>query len=580
MLNTHTKKSTITKKLILSVLIILVLLLLSNNFLIRRSLNLISTTSNQHELQAIAVTAREAVLSDTRGDFTYDEKDNTFKSGDHVINDDFSIIEHIKKQTGCTVGFFYQDFWAYTTFTSPDGQSMHGKKPDNPGCWKTVSKGKDVYIPNQKINGISNEIFCTPLRQPSDDSIFGMVMVIKPVNEINKIKNQAQLCSTLASVLLIILGLGILIIIFSKITKSIKNVCSQVNEIVSDIQNDTGDLSKRIVCNSNDEIGLLAQAVNGLLNELQKVMINVKNGSSTLADSISETVQNISTSSQDAINVSATMEELSANMEEVATSIETFMLGNKNMTDSLQKMAEEAERGNSFTDDIRTRATSVHETATAAYNEVQETSTSIKNALQTAITESHNVEKINELTEEILNISAQTNLLALNASIEAARAGEFGKGFAVVAEEIRELADNSRETANNIQQVSEMVVTAVNQLASSSNEMLQFVSDKILSDYDMFKQTIEQYNNDAISMNNIIREFVRNTTLIDGTAKQMNTNITEISQSAEQSANGIENIVGNINNLANAMVHIQGNADEVSKVVNSMSRYILRFKQV
>ena len=75
----------------------------------------------------------------------------------------------------------------------------------------------------------------------------------------------------------------------------------------------------------------------------------------------------------------------------------------------------------------------------------------IVGTLKKAIEDSKSVERVNELTGEILNISSQTNLLALNASIEAARAGEAGKGFAVVADEIRQLADSSRDTANNIQ---------------------------------------------------------------------------------------------------------------------------------
>ena len=121
--------------------------------------------------------------------------------------------------------------------------------------------------------------------------------------------------------------------------------------------------------------------------------------------------------------------------------------------------------------------------------------------------ERKNVDKINELTGNILDIASQTNLLALNASIEAARAGEAGKGFAVVADEIRNLADNSRDTANDIQNISNMVTGAVDALAGNAEKMIQFISEHVMKDYDGFVDVADQYQNDADEMNLILMDF-------------------------------------------------------------------------
>ena len=127
----------------------------------------------------------------------------------------------------------------------------------------------------------------------------------------------------------------------------------------------------------------------------------------------------------------------------------------------------------------------------------------IQGILKDAVKESQNVEQINSLTNDILDIANETNLLALNASIEAARAGEAGRGFSVVAEEISVLADSSRNTANNIQGISQVVNEAVQKLSDSAQQMLQFVDETVLTDYDSFVSIVNQYQTDAEEMNRI-----------------------------------------------------------------------------
>ena len=562
-------------------MLVMILLLISSYFLIRFAVNKISDITFKQELYTAAVSANETILNDSRDDFTYDQATGQFKSGNYIINKDSSSIDYVEKSCKCSLFFYYQDTCVYTTSSVQQELQSDTTKLSEPSIWKEVSTGKTVYRSTSINNGGTPYQFVyVPLLQPSDHSIIGMICARESATAISHIKRGVKTTSAIALTCIIVICFLIQLFLFSTITANLKKVHEQVNDIVEDIKNNQGDLTKRIQCKAKNEIGFLADAVNELIEQLQMIMQNVKSGSSKLSASVTETEHNVSTSSNNAANISSTMEELSANMEEVATALETISISSKNMTVSIQNINAQAEKGNTLTAEIQKRATSVFEDTNTAYSEVQQTSASIREALGNAIAESHNVSKINELTEDILDISNQTNLLALNASIEAARAGEAGKGFSVVAEEIRELADNSRETANKIQKVNEMVITAVDQLANNSNEMLQFVSEKILSDYDIFKHTISQYQDDAMAMNQIITEFASNTSKIDENAQSMSGHISEISQSVEQSAIGIETVVGSINHLAEALVQVHGNTEGISKVSAAMEEYIVRFKKV
>lgn len=126
-----------------------------------------------------------------------------------------------------------------------------------------------------------------------------------------------------------------------------------------------------------------------------------------------------------------------------------------------------------------------------------------KGKLSKAIEDTKSVDEINKLLEAILDITDQTNLLALNAAIEAARAGEAGKGFAVVAEEVRKLAEESSNTAGQIQKITETVVSSVKELANNSQQLLDFMNVNIVKDYDDFVWTGDSYSNDAKYYNKV-----------------------------------------------------------------------------
>ena len=197
-----------------------------------------------------------------------------------------------------------------------------------------------------------------------------------------------------------------------------------------------------------------------------------------------------------------------------------------------------------------------------------------------AVEASKSVNEIEKLTENILNIAAQTNLLALNASIEAARAGEAGRGFAVVADEIRQLADSSRETANNIQEISGKVIEAVNNLSANATEMIRFVDEKVTLDYDNFVKIIGNYDADTDQASNTFNEFAVKSKDSLGTMNDMNEGINNISITIEESAKGVTNVAQEISQLVTAISAITVQADENKNLSEDLSDEVAKFEKV
>ena len=200
--------------------------------------------------------------------------------------------------------------------------------------------------------------------------------------------------------------------------------------------------------------------------------------------------------------------------------------------------------------------------------------------LEVAIANSRSVEKINELTDEILSISSQTNLLALNASIEAARAGEAGKGFAVVADEIRVLAENSKNTANNIQSISGLVTNAVEELASDANKMIEFIDSAVLADYDKFVDMANSYHDDADHMDEILQNFYGNASKLAETMAQMTEGIDGINIAVDESAQGVTMAAQSTAQLVDALVSIKSESDTNKSISEELQGEVKKFKNI
>lgn len=384
---------------------------------------------------------------------------------------------------------------------------------------------------------------------------------------------------TAVIVVIVLMSMAIAYRIFSVI-QPLKSADRQLQKMIKDIEKEKGNLTDRISVKSKDEIGSLVDGINRFIEKLQSIMLRIQEQSGAIQLSTDQMNQKMIAVDDNASEVSATMQQMAAGMEEVSATLEQLGSGSDHVLDSIVDMNEKIREGNKITEEISARATSYNQNVQKGKHETNQMVQQMKTALDTSIHNSKEVEKIQELTDDILNISSQTNLLALNASIEAARAGEAGKGFAVVAEEIRELAENSRTIANNIQQISQVVTQSVVQLSKDSGELIQYVDQSILSDYDDFVSITNSYHKDAADINDILKKFDQHANTLQQVTSEMNTGLKDITVTIDESTNGVNLAAASTSEIVSSIQDIKLEADHNKAIGNTLKNEVDVFEQL
>ncbi len=238
--------------------------------------------------------------------------------------------------------------------------------------------------------------------------------------------------------------------------------------------------------------------------------------------------------------------ELAAHVSEQTTRArmltENIKENGQELGDAIENVARKAEEAAEQSNGIMERAGKQYEASGQSAREAVALCSEAGKELEKAISDSQKVHEIDALTEEILAISSQTNLLALNASIEAARAGEAGKGFAVVAEEIRQLADHSRQAVDKIRKVTENVVQNVAFLSENARRLLGFMNGKVMEDYKGMTELAEAYQKDAAFYNDISSDLGASSQEMNASMAGINESIGVIAELAGGIAEFMENM--------------------------------------
>ncbi|MGN0621318.1 MAG: methyl-accepting chemotaxis protein [Porcipelethomonas sp.] len=364
-------------------------------------------------------------------------------------------------------------------------------------------------------------------------------------------------------------GFAVVIVLF-RVARPLSIARKGMDEIISDIDNSQGDLTKRIKIVSNDEIAALGVGINKFLEKLQNILKVISDNAQDMETVVSDVMVSVDTSNKSVEDVSNVTNELSATMNNMSESAAVINRSTSDMEGKVNEIADRTNTINAYSKEMKVHADEIESSARTNMENTTEKVNNMLVILKKSIEDSASVNQVSALTNEILSIARYTKLLSINASIEAAKAGEAGKGFSVVAAEIGTLANSSRECADKIQRINEIVIRSVTNLSENSGELVEFMTGYILPEFESFVRSGEEYRNKATFIENSMDEFNEKIIEFQQSMTRISESIASIAHSVNESADGVNMVTERTNILVDDMNRITDKMDINKKISSSL----------
>ena len=408
---------------------------------------------------------------------------------------------------------------------------------------------------NKLIIEIYNEINLMNKAKSDEDSASGIVK--EYINSINSMASNLMVSASKSIVetsnrIFVLIFISMIIgsvVALAIVLFMIIDIVRPLNKFINLIKNLTegdGDLTKRVDTKAKDEFGILAGYINTFINnvqhiikEVQQVSHEVTSGSNQLASVAEQLQSTFQSQTEQMADISMNMINLSSLSEQVSS--------------SLTQSSSRLQNTTSLTQDGAVSLASIR-------REMKLISENTNNLAKTITTLSESSEDIGRILTVINDIADQTNLLALNAAIEAARAGEAGRGFAVVADEVRKLAERTSTATNEIS----TIITSFQQESVSAAKNMETTSKSIDSGSNKVEKTLSGFKNVVEGINNANNDIVGITTMVD----EQNTSIQDVTSNASSINAGISESNAAITEVASTIEHLQSKTSSLESILN------------
>lgn len=574
------KKKTSIRALIMGPVLLLGMVSILSNILAMSSLKKVNNTATRISDEYLSAISELDTIGQTA-------KDVHALALSHIVATDFETMTSVVGKIEAKEDVLYD---AIVDFKKYSDASI-AKSYDNMLSDYESLKGAVRILLAQSANQKTKDAYATAngevaeCSEKLDEDIASIITTIKnnTATERSALATNFRLANISSVTVVAISVVAVIIAIFVVIRFVIRPVIkaeSELQDIIQGISERQGDLTKRISVSSRDEIGALSSGINEFIDRLQSIFKMITNNSSAMDKVVSDVLGSVQTSNNSASDLSALTEELAATMSEVANSAGTINKNTEAVRTEVDEMAAKSRDINEYSKRMKEHANSMEETARTNMEETNNKVEAILSDLNQAISDSESVDQVNTLTDEIMSIASKTNLLSLNASIEAARAGEMGKGFAVVAGEIGVLAENSRQTASNIQQINSVVVNAVHNLSDSANDLVDYMQNSILPEFERFVKDGEEYRDNANYIESVMADFTDKTEGFKATFDEIAESISSITTAIDEGVKGVSSAAESTQNLVYDMDNITKRMDENQRIAGELDKETAIFTKI
>ena len=558
-------------KLSLTVSIPLLLITLIGIAISAGKQNSISKDLVEREVSGIAASVREAYIEMADGaDFAM--SGDTLKKENETLSENYELIDKLKQERDVELSIFYGDTRVLTTLKDSSGKREINKKMSKE-IYDIIQRGESYFTDDLELFGVPYSGCYVPLYQPNSDKIVGSIFCGRSQAEVN-----AAAHSTIVSMALSMMGVFIVAIVIGMfvITRIVKHLDGAVDYLGTLSKGALNLTVKKDLVVRKDEVGDIARAIQRLVESMRDIITNITTSSQALQgfsekfsasfDRIAESINNVNIAVDEIANGSSSQaaETMSASQKvtQMGTALDETTANVETLGSSSVKMREYNKTAAKNLDELSAISETTKSSVLLVQNQTNQTNDS--------------AQEIREATELITDIANQTNLLSLNASIEAARAGENGRGFAVVADEIRNLSEQSRESAERIVEIVHTLIANSNTSVTTMNEVAENIrtqNNKIEETGEMFRSL----NEEIAEVTEAIEKIRKQTEALDVQKKEVLDIVDGLAAIAEQNAAGTEETSASMAEFHEIIDSCHEATEELTKLAQNLADHTERF---